>query len=325
MIRRSTGAAIAALALAACSILAPRDPDLTPLNPTAVLETHVISTGIPDIPAFERSTLTYTRATMQREETRVRDTGIISRFLGGKTLVRIERLDSKLAWTLDAKKEQAVQCPLKGCAGAGPIKPATRNSEDDKADDTGCRLRIANTKFTMEPTGQRRSINGFETEQYDVQWLVSLKDNASHKSTSRVSIDLWVARVTPALRDALALEKAFDRARDALLHIDVDAGQRGKLPPEVDRMISGYLARYVSPTDREDFLANAKRLDKINGQPVLMTVKWRFAGQACSMDETMKDIGDQPLFTFTSEVISHKMERLHDSLFAPPRKYKITK
>jgi len=43
------------------------------------------------------------------------------------------------------------------------------------------------------------------------------------------------------------------------------------------------------------------------------------------MDETMKDVGSKPLFTFTSEVKTHKMQRLHDSLFVPPKGYKITK
>ena len=43
------------------------------------------------------------------------------------------------------------------------------------------------------------------------------------------------------------------------------------------------------------------------------------------MDETMKDIGDQPLFRFMSEVRSYKLEAQHDSLFAPPKGYKITK
>lgn len=81
----------------------------------------------------------------------------------------------------------------------------------------------------------------------------------------------------------------------------------------------------VNSTDRAKFLAGAKKLDKVKGQPILMNVKWGFAGEACSMDETMKDIGDRPLFTFLWEVKSHKLEPRHDSLFAPPKDYKRTK
>ena len=62
----------------------------------------------------------------------------------------------------------------------------------------------------------------------------------------------------------------------------------------------------------------------MKGQPILMNVKWSFTGEACSTNETMKDIGDTPLFTFIWEVKSHRMEPLHDSLFVPPKDYKRT-
>jgi len=326
MFRRSTGVAIATLALAGCAGLAPKDPDLTPVNATAVLEMHEVSEGIADFPAFESTTLNYTRANMQRSETSIRGTSLISRLLDGETEVRIERLDKKLAWTLDAKNKRAVECPLKGCLGPTPRKPQTKNSAgDDKARDAVCRLKASNTVFTLTPTGQKRSINGFDAEQYDVKWLVTFKDNASHKSTSAISIDLWVTPVTPALKDAAALEKAYVSKHDDILDVDSDADLMGMLPPEVGRMISGYLSRNLSPADRANFLAGAKKLDKVKGQPILMNVKWSFFGAACSMDETMRDIGEKPLFTFTSEVKSHRMAPLHDSLFAPPKGYKITK
>jgi hypothetical protein len=43
------------------------------------------------------------------------------------------------------------------------------------------------------------------------------------------------------------------------------------------------------------------------------------------MEASMKEFGDKPRFTFTSEVMSYKLDSLHDSLFAPPRNYKRTK
>jgi hypothetical protein len=40
-------------------------------------------------------------------------------------------------------------------------------------------------------------------------------------------------------------------------------------------------------------------------------------------DETMKDIADKPIFSFTSEVKSHNVEAVHDSLFSPPKNYTL--
>ena len=323
---RSTASRVAiALVLAGCSGLAPKDP--TPVNPTAVTETHVVNEGVKGFPAFESTTRTYTRVNMQRSESTVTGVGTFARFLGGASAdARIERLDRKLAWTLDAKNKRYSECPLKGCPAPIPRKPPEKKSaEDDKARDAECRLKIGNTTFTVEPTGQKRSINGFDTEQYDVKWLVTFRDNVSRNATSALSIDLWTTPVTPALKDATALEKTYARAHDNILGIDTDTDRMVVLPPEVGRMLNSHLSQYVSPTDRSNFLAGAKKLDKVKGQPILMNVTWRFAGEACSMDETMKDIGDKPLFTFMSEVKSHIIEPLHNSLFAPPKDYKRAK
>jgi len=325
MFRSSTGVVIAALALAGCSGLAPRDPDLTPINPTAVLEMHMVNAGTADFPGFENTTLTYTRANMQRSESSSKGEGAISRFFDGDTAVRIERLDRKLAWMLDAKNKRAVECPLKGCPAPIPRKPPAMKTDDDKSRDPECRLKSRATTVSVEPTGQKRSINGFDAEQYDIKWLVTFRDNASRQSTSTVSIDLWTTPATPQLTDATALEKAFAGKHDKILGIDGDTDRSMVLPAEVARMINSYLSPNVSPADRANVFAGAKKLDKVKGQPILTTVKWRLAGDACSMNETMKDIGDKPLFTFTSEVKTRKLVPLHDSLFAPPKEYKITK
>ena len=323
MFRSAVSGGVLAFVLAGCSGLAHKDPDPTPINPTAVLEIHMINEGIRGFPDFESTTLSYTRANMQRKESTIAGAGTIARLLGGASAdARIDRLDRKLVWILDAKNKQFTECPLTGCASPIPRKPPTKkSSDDDKARDTECRLKIGTTTFTVEPTGQKRRINGFDTEQYDIKWLVTFKDNASRKSTSTLNIDVWTTPVTPALKDAAALEKAYARAHDKILDIDTERDAMAVLPPEVSRMISSYLSPNVSPTDRANFLAGARKLDKAQGQPILINVKWSFAGEACSMDETMKNLVAKPLFMFTSEVKSHRMEPLHDSLFSPPKNY----
>jgi hypothetical protein len=327
MFRRTASRVCIALVLTGCSGLAPRDPDPTPLKPTAVIETHLVSEGIRDFPAFESTTRTYTRANMQRSESTVTGVGTFARFLGGASAdARIERLDRKLLWTLDAKTKRFSECPLKGCPAPLPRKlPEKKSAEEDRARDAQCRLTIGNTTFSVEPTGQKRSINGFDTEQYDVKWLVTFRDNASRKSISAISMDLWTTPITPAMKDAMALEKSYARAHDKILGVATEPDGLVVLPPEVGRMISGHLSANVSPSERAVFLAGVKKLDKVKGRPILMNVTWRFTGEACSMDETMKDIGDQPLFRFMSEVRSYNLEAQHDSLFAPPKGYKITK
>jgi len=320
MFRSAASGVALALALAGCKALAPIDPDQTPIRPTAVLATRVTGEGTRDFPAFEVTTFSYTRANMQRNESSLKGGSAFTNLAGDGEL-RIERLDKKLAWTLDAKNKQYAECPLKGCAVIPKRIPAKKDTDDDK----GCRLKIGTTAVTVEPTGKKRNINGFDTEQYDIKWLVTFRDNASHASTSSISIDMWTTPLTPTLTDAIALKKSYARAREKSLGLDAAPDRLVDLPPEVGRMINSYLFPNVSPTDRASFLAGARKLDKVQGLPIVMNVKWSFAGEACSMDETMKDVGDKPLFTFTSEVKSHRMEALHDSLFVPPKDYKRKK
>ena len=325
---RSTASRIAiALVLAGCSGLTPKDPDLTPLSPTSVAETHVVNEGINGFPTFESMTRTYTRANMQRSESTVSGTGTFARFPGSASAnARIERLDRNVVWTLDAKNRRYRECPLQGCPAAIPRKPTEKlSAPGNKPSDAECRLKIGNTTLAVEPTGQKRNINGFDTEQYDVKWLVTFRDNASRNATGALSIELWTTPVTPALEGAMALEKSYARAHDAVLGTTNDADRSLLLPIEVSRMLNNHLSQYVSPTDRSKFLAGAAKLDKVKGRPILTNVTWRFAGDACATEASMKEFADKPRFTFTSEVMSYKLDSVHDSLFVPPSRYKRTK
>ncbi|HVY04503.1 MAG TPA: hypothetical protein VHB46_00880 [Burkholderiales bacterium] len=330
VLRNAAIGAAAALVLSACAGVQ-KDPDPTPISPTAVLEVHLASSGLQDAPAFESTTVTYTRANMMRSESKGHGTGAITRFLDMESGARIERLDRKLAWTLDARNKLAEQCPLTGCPVPALKKtPGKIPTATDKSRNPDCRLRSGNTSVTIEPTGQKRNINGFEAEQYDVKWVSTFRDNASRRSTSTIALDVWATPGTTDLRDAMALEKAFARARDKLTDTDTESDRSAFFPVEAGKVIGAYLAPNVSPTDRAAFLAGARKLEKIKGQPVLVTLQWRFSGEACGMNEAAateatKDADDRPLLTFTSEVKMHRTEARHDSLFVPPKDYKITK
>jgi hypothetical protein len=321
VVSKTAAVAACALVASACTGLQ-KDPDPTPINPTAVLEIQTVSTGLGEFAAFENTTLAYTRPGMQRTESR--NGGAVGRLVDGEPAVRIERLDRKLAWTLDAKNKLALECPLRNCQRAGAKSPAAKNApNDEKTAESACRLRAANTAISVEPTGQKRKLDGFDTEQYDVKWIVTFRDNAQRKSTSTVSIETWVAAATPEWTNAAAIEKTWDRARDKALGGDSESERAGLLPADAARMIGGYLATNVSPTDRATFLAGAKKMDRLKGVPILTTVKWSFSGEACSTDGATRHASDANLFTLTSEVKSHRVEGRHDSLFAPPKDYKI--
>ena len=311
---------------AGCSAVAPEDPDLTPMNPTAVREIRIVSTGVREFATFTSTTVTYTRPKMRRSEYSLNSGGGVSRSSDGDPQVRIDLLDRKIGWRLDPKGKKAIECPLQGCISTGTRKAtASRSLEQDKARDSSCRLKMGNPTLKVVSTGAKRNINGFDTEQYDIKWLVALRDNAARKATGTVSVDLWTAPVTLAVDEAIALEKTYVQSRDKILSASNDTTRPGLFPLEVDTLLNGYLTQSVTPADRASLLAAMTKVDEAKGYPVLIRVKLTVAGAACSMDETPYGTGEKPLFVLTWEVKSHKLVSLHDSLFAPPKGYKVRK
>ncbi|HVY07759.1 MAG TPA: hypothetical protein VHB46_17415 [Burkholderiales bacterium] len=350
--------ALALLTFAGCSTLEKikEEPDTTPSNSTAVLETHLVSDGIKGFLPFEGTSKAYTRADMHRDDSVFKGTGTVTRFLvGTNNHSRIERLDKKVIYTLDVKEKTYTECPLKGCGG--PVdKPAKKEPEEKKAEekpkDTDCKVKIASAAFNVKQTGQKKSINGFDTEQYQAVWLVTLQDPTARKTVSTLNVDVWTTPVTAQLKEANAIEQAYARNfANALVTVATNGQKTQVVPEEAAKVINAYISRLLTPADRAAFLKAGTEIQKIKGYPIMTQLAWNLKGDACAstqadggsdksssskgdlmssitdyfakkkVDEATKDFGDKPIFSFTAEVKSHKVEAVHDSVFLPPKNY----
>jgi len=359
---RSLGSAVALVSLVAgCSTMDKlrEEPDTRPANATAVMETHLVSDGIKGFFPFDGTNKTYTRADMHRADAVIKGTGTVSRFLvGTHNDSRIERLDRKLVYTLDAKEKTYTECPLKGCGGSAQ-KPARKEPEEKKAEkqrDAECKVKIASATFTVKQTGQKKSINSFDTEEFQAAWIVTMQDPTARKTVSTLNVDLWTTPLTPQLKEALAVEQAYAKnLANNLMSVATNGQKTQVVPEEAAKVINAYIAQLLTPADRAAFLKAGKELEKIKGYPVLTQLAWNLKGDACASsesasasdksstptgkgdilssvtdyfakkktDETMKDIADKPIFSFSAEVKSHKVEAVHDSVFAPPKNYTL--
>lgn len=362
---RSLGSALVLVSLVAgCSTIEKlrEEPDTTPTNATAVMETHLVSDGIKGFFPFEGTTRTFTRADMHRDDSVVKGTGTVTRFLvGTNNISRIERLDIKLVYALNAKEKTYTECPLKGCGSGAAEKPVKKEPEEKKTEkpsDSDCKVKISSAAFTVKQTGQKKSINGFDTEQYQAAWIVTMQDPTARKTVSTLNVDLWTTPVTPQLNEALAVEQAYAKnLANALVRVATNGQKTQVVPEEAAKVINAYIGRLLTPADRAAFMKAGKEMEKIKGYPVLTQLAWNLNGDACAAsesdkspdksstpsssgdllssvtdyfakkkaDETMKDISDKPIFSFSSEVKSHKVEAVHDSVFVPPKNYVMAK
>jgi hypothetical protein len=80
-----------------------------------VLASTFTSDGIKGFVPMAGTNKTFTRADMRREDSTLKGTGTVTRFLvGNREEGRIERLDRKLVWTLDVPEKTMSSAPSPG-------------------------------------------------------------------------------------------------------------------------------------------------------------------------------------------------------------------
>jgi hypothetical protein len=343
----SSGASSAGTSGTSSTTAAPAAADNTPALPTAVRVVSLSSEGLAGFFPFEGTSTTATRADMRRDESAMKGTGTVSRFLmrnsGSAT---ITRLDRKLVYGLDIPRAEYTECPLAGC----PVPPQEPRSpeqprEPQSAREPGCTMKIATNKFDVKPTNQRKAINGFDTEQYAVDWSVTFEDPNKRKSTLQLTADVWTTPVTPAIRDALAVEASYNRAAAAAMQ-RVLAERAAAMPPQFAEAMNRYFAQSLTAADRAALANAGRQLASIRGEQILTTYKLFYRGDACggAAQEggagqagaggvagalagllgggSSSGGGEKPLLSFTQEVKSWRVEPVRDSQFVPPPQFK---
>lgn len=337
------------------------EPDNTPLAPTAVIERHLESNGIKGFFPFESNELHYVRPNMQRSDNSFKGTGTYSSyFVGSRSGSTISRIDLNLLWSLNTKKEEYTECPLKGCADKSKQPPTKQNENAAKPPeakhDAGCTMDVAHTSFTVKPTGEKKSINGFDTDEYQVAWVINLRDKTGRNSTSTLNVEVWTTPITQGMRDAFNMQEKFAKAYAGTFP---SIEKQPIVPSEATKMISAYLASSLSPSSRNAFLDAGKQMGQIKGYPISTHLTWNLEGNACASKETkstdsdsadthvtttsagglvsslagmfvqkkteesMKSAESEPLLSLTTEVKSLKLESLHESVFTVPKNYHL--
>ncbi len=332
--------------------------DNTPLNATAVIEQHVVSNGIKGFLPFETTELHFVRANMRRDESNFKGTGIFTGFLiGTRSGTEIARIDRKLKWSLNAEKAEYTECPLQGCPKPSRQVPARQDHSVERPPqakhEAACTMHIAHSSFAVNATGQKKSINGFDTEQYQAAWVVVLRDNSERNTTSTLNMDIWTTTMTNAMRDALAVDASYAREFNGAV---VDTAKPKIIPADAARMITAYLANSLKPGDVKSFLDAGRQLEKIKGYPISTNLAWNMAGNACApkerkevkeksspspanagdlvsgiasifakkkTEDTMQQAASEPILSFTFEVKQLNLEPVHDSVFTVPSGYHL--
>jgi hypothetical protein len=355
MLRNLLVIIVISVGIAGCATKPADVSDNTPRHPTAVIEHHIVNNGIMGMFPFESDERQYFRSNMRRDEATLKGTGTFTGYIiGTHNSTDIIRLDRKVRWTLNADKAEYTECPLKGCVKAEKVPKQAQpvQKQPEPKHEPGCTMHIAHTSFRVKATGRKKSINGFDTSEYQVAWVVKLRDPQARVTTSTLNMDIWTTPMTGTMRDVLDTEESFNRRYNSAI---AGAGKQEMLPTDAAKLISTYMASMLKHGDLKAFLDAGKQMEKIKGRPISTHLDWGLAGNACQPKESKKKDdkssvpstpGDlvsglagmfaqkktedaikagagQPILSFTVDVKKLAIEPVHDGEFAVPKNYKL--
>jgi hypothetical protein len=241
------------------------------------------------------------------------------------------------------KKEYSVE-PIEKITSEEEATEAGYGGEADVEEEGESEIKIIRSEFTVDDTGESKTINGFPSNKYLVNWITEWENvQTGEKGTDLLVTDVWTTPLTGNLQKARDEEQAFTKAYMKSIGIDADSLQQ---------MILGtnWLALLGSMSEggqsrRHKGSNFADEMKKIEGYPIVIDGKYfekREGGE--EEEDADKDSGgsvkgmlgglakkalkkgskneNEPAFTYYTELIEFSPVSVGDDAFHVPANYK---
>ncbi|HET7174505.1 MAG TPA: hypothetical protein VFK21_00705 [Gammaproteobacteria bacterium] len=294
--------------------------------------------------ANDTTSTDYLQGLKKRDESTVKFTGSVlgalQRFKHGdkgSQNINIMRVDQNLLYSLDPDDKTYTQQALNAPAKQGKPQSGQTNGQQQDND-----TKITKNEFTVKATGEKKTINGFDTSEYLITWdLETENTKTGEKGKSLMTTDLWTAddsKLGKARDEELAYAKAYLK----LLNEPTN-------PDELKLYGFGVGPGSVTASDSKAFF---DKLRTIKGFPVSVDVTWKAndtgqqnggqsgGNQQASPQDLSKTLGSlfgskkdddssakssdgmTVIFTSHTEIKSVDTGSLDSSLFEVPTDYK---
>lgn len=318
-----------------------------PAQPTAVVEsTYTIDGAI--LPVVRGTVRQGTRADMRRSDSLLTfDNWLLRKVAGDGQHADIVRVDRKLVWTLRPAKQTYTECPITGCPGSDKAPASEESREAARPREPDCPVTVKVNELKVTSSGERKTINGFDTERFQLAWSLDIEDAQGRRNSNRLQMDLWTTPETGAVREVRSIDDAFQRRYAAALNTgDNPLGKY--LPGNVLGAMSA-LTRNLDTRDARTQRLWAGEMRKVRGFPISMLMTWNSDGAVCgqaaapaaasgglpSLGGILGSLtGQKPapnpgpagagtaLISYAFEVKSLGVQRVGDSAFVPPPDYR---
>lgn len=219
--------------------------------------------GVFGMGANDTTSTEYLQGMKKRDESTVKFTGSVLGALQsfkhgdkGSQSTNIMRVDQNLLYDLDTDNKTYSQRALNE-------PPKQQNSQSGQGEKQDNDTKITKNEFTVKATGQKKSINGFDTAEYLITWDVETENTKTgEKGKSLMTTDLWTAddsKLSKARDEELAYTKAYLKLMGE--------------PTNPDELkLFGFGNATVNGADSKTFF---EKLRSIKGYPISVDVTWK--------------------------------------------------
>ncbi len=228
--------------------------------------------GVRGMGGSETTSTEFLQGTNRRADSTIKYDGKLMNRMAGGEKSEILLVSQDKAYHLDHKRKAYRESTLSGMAKqmeemqkAGP-EPEERAAVDEKPTH-----RITQSEFKVNPTGEKKTLNGFNCEKYIVTMMIEAEElETKQKTKTRLVTDQWTTPETAALKQLSQAEKTFSEAYMKKLGWNLSARDAQQFGMAVMSASMG-----VSEKDmRARMEALKKEMSKVKGYPVATEVKW---------------------------------------------------
>jgi hypothetical protein len=241
------------------------------------------------------------------------------------------------------KKEYQIE-PIEKITSEEEATEAGYGGEVEVEEDEDEEIKIIRSEFTVDVTGESKTINEFSSNKYIVNWVTEWENvRTGEKGTDRMVTEVWTTPLTGDLQKARDEELAFIRSYMKSIGIDVDSLQQMILGTNWMALLGsmseeGQQRRHKGSNFEDE-------MKKIEGYPVIIDGKYfakREGGE--SEEDEDEDSGggvkgmlgglakkalkkgskneNEPAFTYYTELIEFSPAGVGDDAFQIPANYK---
>jgi hypothetical protein len=255
-------------------------------------------------------------------------------------------LPEMLTYNLNHKKKEYRVEPIQsyseeaGKEGRGSdVAEDVEGTEESESD-----IRIIRSEFKVDETGEKKSVNNFPSQKYEISWIVDWENvRTGETGNNSLLTTVWTTPFTGDVKECYEQEISFTREHMKRLGFDIDSIQQ-------DILGTNWLAIFTSMSDdgastQQDVPDFTKEMQKIEGYPVIIDGKYYAAKQGGEEEEDGEEEGggvkkmlggfakkalknskkqdsNEPAFSYYTELLEFRTDSVSTEAFQVPTNYK---